>query len=93
MTITAQPALTEAQEAGRKIAIRRILITQAVSTTLIVAGFLLWGIKKGAPMPHLSLPAGLMLVGGYGLSIFGVYDFTQTLRALGIRTGKGRRSY
>jgi hypothetical protein len=93
MTIAAHPALTEAQEAGRKIAIRRVLITQAVSTALIVAGLLLWGIKKGAPMPHLSLPVGVMLVGGYGLSMFGVYHFWRTLRALGIRTGKGRRAY
>ncbi len=57
---------------------------------LLIAGFLLWGVRRGAPLPHLSLAAGLMLVVGYLLPLYGVYQFRQTLRALGIRTKKIR---
>lgn len=90
MDTTRPQVLTEAQEAGRKIAIRRMLVIQAAGAVLLVAGFLLWGVRKGAPMPHLSVPVGLMLVAGYGLPLYGVYQFKQTLGALGIRPVRRR---
>jgi hypothetical protein len=85
-----QQVLTAEQEAGRKIAVRRMIVTQVIGGGLLIAGLLLWGVRKGAPMPHLSLPVGLMLVVGYALPLYGLFQFTQTLRALGIRTKKTR---
>jgi hypothetical protein len=86
MDTTRPQVLTEAQQAGRMTAIFRMLLIQVVGIVLLVWGLLLWGIHKGAPAPPLSVPVGLMLLAGYALPAYGVYQFTKTLRALGIRS-------
>lgn len=82
--------LTEEQEAGRKIAIRRMLVTVTIGAALLWTGLLLWGVHKGARLPHLSVPVGLMLVAGYAVPLYGLYQFNRTLSALGIRPTRRR---
>jgi hypothetical protein len=91
MSSVGPQVLTAEQEAGRAIATRRMVLSQATGIALVVAAIVVWAVGRGARLAHPGLLAGLLLAVGYALQFYGYRQYRQTLRGLGIRTrARGR---